>query len=171
MCPARAVDEVVMLVRGTCRDLDPVDQCRRPRALPLPKPVPSSVPRRAGPVRLGAKAWLEPGWPVRTPVGRPLHVLRLRLASAVAYERPSVPTVDRAGRPSPFHSHCPLTPQPPSVGSGMLSPSDPARAAVVPGWAGPNVGPGWLVPWPTSGSQFLPSLGPAPQASTTFRPH
>ena len=32
-----------------------------------------------------------------------------------------------------------LSPQPPSVRSGVLPPFDSARAGVVPGWAGPNV--------------------------------
>ena len=82
-----------------------------------------------------AKAWLEPCKQVRTPVSRTGHVpgpgpgwlvhsLTIRLSMGHDAQARSIPS-----------------PQPSSVGFGVLSPpaSDSARAGVVPGWAGPNV--------------------------------
>ena len=84
-----------------------------------------------------AKAGLEPGWQVRTPVGRPLHVP----GPGPGWLVPS-PARGCQFRPSmgpDVQARSILSPQPLSVGTGVLSPSDSARAGVVPGWAGPNV--------------------------------
>ena len=85
-----------------------VDGAGRPSQYHPQSPVPVSQIRHAGPVRLG----LRPGpcllvGPNASGPSAARAGTGTRLASAVAHERPSISTVDGAGRPSPFHSQSP----------------------------------------------------------------
>ena len=100
------------------------------------RPILSPSPRQSDQARwfrpTPVKAGLEPGWPVRTPAGRP----RLVPGPGPGWLVPS-PASGRQFRLSmePDAQARPiLSPQPPSVGSGVLPPSDSAKAGVVPGW-------------------------------------
>ena len=62
------------------------------------------------------------------------------------------------------HRRRPIRPGPGSC------PVGPVRTSVGRPLHVPGLGPGWRLPLPTSGCQFRPSLGQAPQARTTLSP-
>ena len=115
-----------------------------------------------------------PGWPVRTPAGRPRHVQprcrdRDPASNEVAHELPSVSTVTTVMGPA-AQARSILSHQPPSVASGVPllpgpgpCPVGPVRTSVGRPRHVPGLGPGWLVPSHTSDRQLHRRRGRTPK--------
>ena len=112
-----------------------------------PKPEPSSDPnpcqsdQTRQPRLTRAVAGLVPCWPARTSVGRPLHLPAVGPCRSV----PS-PTSGRQFRSSlglAAQASTILTPQSPSVGSGVPAPSDPGHGRPFTGLGISCRMPGW----------------------------